>query len=56
MIAVRNAKHLFLYVNHDLCPEDIQNYLSEFCWMCNRKCFGDALFDKLVVAGLQKRV
>lgn len=54
-IAISNAKRLFLDVYHDICPGYIQNYLSEFCWKFNRRYFGDALFDRLVVAGLGYR-
>lgn len=51
-IAISNAKRLFLDVYHDICPEYIQNYLSEFCWEFNRRYFGDALFDRLVITCL----
>ena len=32
----------------------MQNYLSEFCYKFNRRYFGEALFDRLVVTALEK--
>ena len=49
-IAIANAKRLLLDVYHDIRPEYLQNYLNEFCWKFNRRNFGEALFDRLMVA------
>lgn len=51
-IAIGNAKRLLLDVYHDITPDYLQNYLNEFCYKFNRRRFGDALFDRLMVAAL----
>ena len=51
-IAIANAKRLLLDVYHDIRPECLQNYLNEFCWKFNRRNFGKALFDRLMVAAV----
>ena len=51
-IAIANAKRLLLDVYHDIRPEYLQNYLNEFCWKFNRRNFGDAMFDRLMVAAV----
>ena len=49
LIAISNAKRTLLDIFHDIAPGYLQNYLNEFCWKFNRKYFGEALFDRLVV-------
>ena len=51
-IAISNAKRLLLDVYHDITTSYLQNYLNEFCYKFNRRYFGDALFDQLMVAAL----
>ena len=51
-IAISNAKRLLLNIYHDIRPEYLQNYLNEFCWKFNRRFFGDALFDRLMLAAV----
>lgn len=51
-IAISNAKRLLLDVYHDIRPEYLQSYLNEFCYKFNRRYFGDALFDRLMVAAV----
>lgn len=51
-IAISNAKRLLADVYHDIRPEYLQNFLNEFCWKFNRRNFGDALFDRLMVAAV----
>ena len=51
-IAISNAKRLLLDVYHDITPGYLQNYLDDFCYKFIRRRFGDALFDKLMVASL----
>lgn len=51
-IAISNAKRLLLNIYHDIRPEYLQNYLNEFCWKFNRRFFGEALFDRLMVAAV----
>lgn len=48
-IAISNAKRTLLDIFHDIAPGYLQNYLNEFCWKFNRRYFGEALFDRLVV-------
>lgn len=51
-IAISNAKRVLLDVFHDITPDYRQNYLNEFCYKFNRRYFGDALFDRLMVAAI----
>ena len=51
-IAISNAKRVLLDVFHDITPDSPQNYLNEFCYKFNRRYFGDALFDRLMVAAI----
>ncbi len=51
-IATSNAKRLLLDVYHEITPGYLQNYLNEFCYKFNRRRFGNALLDKLMVAAL----
>lgn len=51
-IAISNAKRLLLNVHHDICPKYLQNYLSEYCWKFNRRYFGNALFDRLIISSI----
>lgn len=49
-IAISNAKRTLLDIFHDVKPQYLQNYLSEFCYKFNRRYLGDVLFDRLVIA------
>ena len=49
-IAISNAKRMLLDIHHDIKPDHLQNYLDEFCYNFNRRYFGEALFDRLLVA------
>ena len=51
-LAISNAKRLLLDIYHDIRSEYLQNYLNEFCWKFNRRFFGDALFDRLMVSAV----
>jgi Zn ribbon nucleic-acid-binding protein len=51
-IAISNAKRMFLDIFHDIKPEYLQNYLNEFCYKFNRRYFGEALFDRLMIAAV----
>jgi hypothetical protein len=33
-------------------PEYLQRYLNEFCYKFNRHYFGEALFDRLIIASV----
>ena len=49
-IAISNAKRQILNTFHDVKPEFLQKYLDEFCYKFNRRYFGEALFNRLLVA------
>jgi len=51
-IAISNAKRMLLDIHHDIKREHLQNYLNEFCYNFNRRYFGEALFDRLLVASI----
>jgi transposase-like protein len=49
-IAISNSKRLILNTFHNVKPEFLQKYLDEFCYKFNRRYFGEALFNRLLVA------
>ena len=51
-IAISNAKRMLLDIYHDIKPEYLQSYLNEFCYKFNRRYFGEALFDRLMIASV----
>jgi len=51
-IAISNAKRMLLNTFHDIQPEYLQSYLNEFCYMFNRRHFGEKKFDRLLIAGI----
>lgn len=51
-IAISNAKRMLLSVFHDIQLEYLQSYLNEFCYMFNRRYFGERKFDRLMVAAV----
>jgi len=51
-IAISNAKRHILNTYHDIKPEFLQKYLDEFCYKFNRRYAGEALFNRLLVAGV----
>jgi len=52
-IAISNAKKMCLGIHHNIKKCFMQNYLNEFCYKFNRRNFGDALFDRLMVASVE---
>ena len=54
-IAISNAKRMLLDIFHDVKPEFLQSYLNEFCYKFNRRYFGEALFDRLMVAAVSEK-
>ena len=44
-IAISNGKQQLINTFHDIKPELSQNYLDEFCYKFNRRCFGEALSE-----------
>ena len=49
-IAISNAKRLLLDIYHDIEHQYLQSYLNEYCYIFNRRNFGDKLFDRLLIA------
>lgn len=50
--AISNAKKKILGLHHQVKDGYMQNYLNEFCYKFNRRFFGQALFDRLLIATL----
>lgn len=51
-IAISNAKRILLNTFHDIKSEYLQNYLNKFCYKFNRRYFGEAMFDRLMLASV----
>jgi len=51
-IAIGNVKCLLLDMHHQLTKEYLQYYLNEFCYKFNRRYFGEAIFDRLLIAAV----
>ena len=51
-ITIGNVKRLLLDTHHQLKKEYVQYYLNEFCYKFNRRCFGEKLFDRLVMVAV----
>jgi hypothetical protein len=51
-IEISNAKRQLLNTYHDVKPEFLQNYLDEFCYKFNRRYYGEALFNRLLVTSV----
>jgi hypothetical protein len=49
-IAITNAKRQIINIFHNITSEFLQKYLDEFCYKFNRRYFGKALFNRLLVA------
>jgi hypothetical protein len=51
-IAISNSKRNFVGTYHKIKKKYLQFYLNEFVFRLNMRCFGDKLFDRLVIAGI----
>lgn len=51
-IAISNAKRMLLDIHHKIKSDFLQSYLNEFCYKFNRRYFGEAMFDRLLLAGV----
>jgi len=49
-IAISDAKRQIVNTFRDVKPEFLQKYLDEFCYKFNQRYFGEALFNRLLVA------
>lgn len=54
-LAIANAKRMLLDIHQNIKPEYLQGYLNEFCSKFNRRYFGEALFDRLLMVGATSR-
>jgi len=51
-IAISNAKRNFAGTHHKIKKKFLQLYLNEFVYKLNRRCFGERIFDRLVIASI----
>jgi len=51
-IAISNAKRHIVNTFHNVKPEFLQKYLDEFSYKFNRRYFGEAIFERLLVASV----
>lgn len=54
-IAIGNAKGMLRDLYHGIKPEYLQNYLNEYCYNFNRRHFGEALFERLLIAMVDEK-
>jgi hypothetical protein len=53
-IMISTAKRNILGIYHSVKEDYLQNYLSEFCYMTNRRYFGENKLDRLLILGVNK--
>lgn len=53
--AISNAKRLLLDIHHRIDGDFLENYLNEFCYKFNRRYFGGATMERLLIAGVNHR-
>lgn len=51
-VAISNAKRNFVGNYHKIKRKYLQLYLNEFVYKLNRRCFGERIFDRLVIANI----
>ncbi len=49
---ISNAKRFVLGTHHSVSPEKLQEYLDEFCYRFNRRCFGSQIFPRALAIAL----
>jgi transposase-like protein len=54
-VAIANAKRWILANHHDIKEEFLQLYLNEFCYKFNRRYFGNATFDRLLICAISHK-
>ena len=50
---IANAKRVLLGTHHWVSDKYLQNYLDEFCYMTNRRYFGQKLWERLMVVAVE---
>jgi hypothetical protein len=53
-IMISNAKRNILGIYHSVKEDYLQNYLNEFCYMTNRRYFGENKLDRLLILAVNK--
>ena len=51
-IAISNLKKNLLEIYHMVTEKYIHNYIDELVYKLNRRCFGQKLFDRLMIASI----
>ena len=54
-VAIANAKRWLLANHHDVKIEYLQFYMNEFCYKFNRRYFGEALLDRLMICAISHK-
>lgn len=54
-LAIGNAKRMLLDIHHNIKPEFLQSYLNEFCYKFNRRYFGEAMFERLLLISVTSK-
>ena len=54
-VAIANAKRWLPANHHDIKMEYLQFYLNEFCYKFNRRYFGKALLDRLMICAISHK-
>jgi hypothetical protein len=54
-VAIANAKRWILANHHDITEDYLQFYLNEFCYKFNRRYFGQATFDRLLICAISHK-
>jgi transposase-like protein len=54
-VAIANAKRWLLANHHDIKKEYLQFYLNEFCYKFNRRYFGEAMMDRLMISAISHK-
>lgn len=49
---IANAKRFILGTHHSVSPEKLQEYLDEFCYRFNRRCYGSEIFPRALAVAL----
>jgi hypothetical protein len=48
-LVISNSKRMLIDIHHKIKPESLQAYVNEFCYKFNRRYYGEALFDRLLM-------
>jgi len=51
---IANLKRELLGIHHNIKDDYLQNYLNEFCYKVNRRYFEGQLFDRMMIAAVER--